>query len=218
MAKLPRLSKLDKELLTWVGLCITEWAAIDHLLFRLTQLAPHVGSRRAAIVYERIATLGARIAFVDDLVGCIIDATRPEGSKTKSDMEKQWISVARELRELIEIRNKLAHWRRTTMSRRADTGEMSEPIPVLAFNQRDFYRGKKSLLKSTEITPTIMSDHYTRVGTAITNLKDFMHQLAEKMPSLAPSPQSFLQRYPKSQTKSHAPPTKLPLPPRSSRA
>jgi hypothetical protein len=68
MAKLPAsISEKEKELLIWVGLCITEWASVDYLLLRLTAQVLEVGSGRAAIVHQRTPTLDGRITLIDEL-------------------------------------------------------------------------------------------------------------------------------------------------------
>ena len=213
MAKLPRLSKQDKELLIWVGLCITEWAAIDHLLFRIAQIALNVGSGRAAIVYQRTSTLDGRITLVDELVTRVIKGTDPEDQKERSDLESNWISIVKDIRALITFRNKLAHWRRTQMSKLLETGEMSKPFPVLSFNPLDLHRGKRSVLNSSEIKSELMSDDFTRVSHVIEQTKRFMLPFTERMPllpvlsvprpSATPTPKP--QARPKKQTRSARP-------------
>jgi hypothetical protein len=86
----------------WVGKCIKEWAAAESYLFEICSLILKASSRQVAIIYYRTHTLGAQLTLLDDLMKTVL----PKG---KSKSAGEWAALVKEIRDLLPIRNLLAH-------------------------------------------------------------------------------------------------------------
>jgi hypothetical protein len=181
MIKQPYLSPKQKDLLLWVGLCITEWAQIEYLLFRLTMEVLGVGPKRGAIIYKSTTQIKARITLINELVKAVLDETDPiiEG-KHKSGLHHSWDSIYKNLNNHLELRNKLAHWP-TVTNRSGD--------PVLHYSSIEVYKGKLNPEAVEEIDVAKMSLHYELIEQVQQKLKVFLPEFSLRMRQIA-----FLQR------------------------
>jgi hypothetical protein len=181
MIRKPYLSPKQTDLLLWVGLCITEWAQIEYLLFQLTMEVLGVGPKRGAIIYRSTTQLKARITLIDELVKAVLDETDPiTKDKHKSGLHLSWNSIYKDLNKHLELRNKLAHWP-TVTNRSGD--------PVLHYSSSEFYKGKLNPEAVEEIDVTKMSLHYELIEQVQQRLKVFLPEFSLRMRQIA-----FLQR------------------------
>jgi hypothetical protein len=178
MIRRPYLSEQDKELLLWVGLCITEWATIEHLLFRLTIVVLGVTPNHAATIYRKTPTLDSRITLIDELVSRVLLDSNPEKSgRHKSGLSLTWHVLVRDMTGLKSFRNKLAHWTRFTIAR--DEIEISPTRSVLHLSESDLWRGKyKESDKPIDVSD--MSLHYELIEQLSTNIRRFIPEFSHR--------------------------------------
>jgi hypothetical protein len=162
MIKKPYLSPERQDLLLWVGLCITEWAQIECLLFRLTMEVLGVGPKGGAIIYKSTTQIKARITLINELVKAVLDETDPiiEG-KHKSGLHHSWDSIYKNLNNHLELRNKLAHWP-TATNRSGD--------PVLHYSSIEVYKGKLNpeAVEEIDVAKNVITLRIDRTGPAKT--------------------------------------------------
>jgi hypothetical protein len=174
MIRKPYLSAKEKELLLWIGICVTEWARVEHLLFRLTVDVLGTGPNRAAIVFRRHSTLGARIVLIDELVKSVLETTDPiQKNAHKSGIALSWDAICRDLYKHMELRNHLAHWPKVT-NKNGD--------PVLYFSPSEIlHKGKSN--PEEEVDAEKMSLHYELVEQIQRKLKLFLPEFSLKVRS-----------------------------------
>jgi hypothetical protein len=100
--------ELADEFYMMAGQCISEWAATDDVLFLLCHRVLQCAVEHAAIVYFRTPTLDARLTLVSDLIRSVIPKPRRDGEHAHPD-QKTWDKIADDFRDLLSMRNRIAH-------------------------------------------------------------------------------------------------------------
>jgi hypothetical protein len=177
--------KEKKQLLLGIGLCITEWSTVDFQFLRLTCDALGTGSQRTAIVYLNTGMISRRIELVSELVECVLlEVSRDDESqevtnnKVRPILLKEWDYIAKELRDIVPFRNKLAHW---TMGAARPDGKGSFR-PALDVGISEVYRGKRKV--SEPIFNDDIVEHYVRLKALVSNIKAFGPSFAKEAKQL----------------------------------
>jgi hypothetical protein len=165
MARHSFLSDDDEELMIYVGLCITEWATIDKILYRLCHHSLGCSTKMASIVYYRVNTLDGRIGLPDELVRAKLPMRERINGGHDDEITAQWKGVVTEIRDLLQFRNKLAHWPRVTIR------GMNKPI--IHYSVGEFFRDAVKIGKSRPISAERMIRHYEALQQAILNVTVF---------------------------------------------
>lgn len=109
----PRIVKLNPEpeeyieaetaFLRAVGLCITQWAFIDRMLFRLFRQGIGAPTHRAAVAFYDQYSINSHVRQVDALLNGLL-----EGGEHK-DLRQWWKELHEKIKELLPTRNVIAH-------------------------------------------------------------------------------------------------------------
>jgi hypothetical protein len=102
------MQELGDEFLMVAGSCISQWAGADEVLFLLCHRILRTTVEHSAIVYYRTPTLDARMSLASDLVGSVIPRPKRKGEHVHPD-QKTWSKIERDFRDLLLIRNRIAH-------------------------------------------------------------------------------------------------------------
>jgi hypothetical protein len=86
-----------------VGVCITQWAFIDRLLFRLFRQGIGAPTHRAAVVYYDQHSINSRLRQVDVLMNGLLED--PE----RGELRALWKNLRDKLNSLLPTRNIIAH-------------------------------------------------------------------------------------------------------------
>jgi hypothetical protein len=101
----------EAEFYQWVGRYIKEWARAEETLFTICHRILGCELKRAAIVYFRTPTIDARLSLADELVLAVLpQRKKKDGGHDHRDVER-WKEVVKGIRNLLPIRNILAHAR-----------------------------------------------------------------------------------------------------------
>jgi hypothetical protein len=91
-----------------IGQCITHWALVEAELFQICWRTLQCALEYAAIIYYRTPNLDARLSLASELVESIFrKPNRPR--EPAPDELKQWRATVKEFRNLLEVRNQIAH-------------------------------------------------------------------------------------------------------------
>lgn len=166
------LSKRDREFMAAIGYCVTAWGSIDDMLFAICWACLGCTRERASIVYFRITSISARCDLTNELLRTFLPV--------ESDLEGQsdtthWSQIVARLKELIIVRNRLAHQPVTTRIKYAVAGEMVagdslwETWPESHVS--DYERA--SQLKKPALKYQDLEDHLNAVGKLSSDLLAF---------------------------------------------
>jgi hypothetical protein len=100
--------ELADEFYMMEGQCISEWAVTDEVLFLLCHRVLRCAVEHAAIVYYRTPTIDARLSLVSDLIRSVTPKPRRDGEHAHPD-QRTWNEIEKEFRDLLSIRNRIAH-------------------------------------------------------------------------------------------------------------
>lgn len=156
-----------------VGLCVTQWAFVDRQLFRLFRFGIGAPTHRAAILYYDQNTIGRRVGQINNLL---------KGAFEGPDNEnwlKNWEGVHQRLRDLLPIRNVIAH----QPVQRLGTSDGTKAIYVYAIylepyarylkRSRNVHRDKESLNTDDLI------QHSNDVNALESDLREFANKIGE---------------------------------------
>ena len=156
-----------------VGLCVTQWAFVDRQLFRLFRFGIGALTHRAAILYYDQNTIGRRAGQINNLLKSAF-----EGPDNESWLKK-WESLHQRLRDLLPIRNAIAH----QPVQRMGTSDGTKAIYVYAIylepyarhlkENRNVYRDKESLNTDDLI------QHSNDVNALESDLCEFANKIVE---------------------------------------
>lgn len=107
MARSVTIKHLNNRFMTYLGLCITDWADIEEQLFGICAEILQTTPAKAAVVYFRTPSLSGRIDLVDELLAVAISAEKDD--KQAKAHAKEWNSLYKAIRSELSIRNQLAH-------------------------------------------------------------------------------------------------------------
>ncbi len=99
----------EREFFAEVGGAITDWAAIDHLLFRIFNSVLKAEMRHAAVIYYRVNTLSGRISLVSDMLATILPPPNPPNKATPNPVSVAWRGLSNDMNKALAVRNQLAH-------------------------------------------------------------------------------------------------------------
>ena len=93
-----------------IGVCIKEWASIEHVLLQLCNLALKTTDKIASIVYFRTPSLDGRTKLTDELLLTILPAREKKDGGHDHRLVKEWTGIRKDIKNELAVRNKLAHW------------------------------------------------------------------------------------------------------------
>jgi hypothetical protein len=109
----PRIIKLDPDpeeyeevetaFLRAVGMCITQWAFVDRMLFRLFKQGVGAPTHRAAIVYYDQHSINSHFRQVDALLKGLLEAD------DHANLRELWKELREKITDLLPTRNVIAH-------------------------------------------------------------------------------------------------------------
>jgi hypothetical protein len=188
VTKLPPLSEQEKELLLWAGLYITECSVIERDLLRLTCDALSTGSQRTAIVYLSARTIEGRLSLIDELVTCVLAETiKPRGKSHKSSMLKRWESLLKEIRQIISIRNKLAHHPRSQAAQLVNGDYTRKLYPAVSVGIPEIFRGRRVAYEARPIFASDIAANCRKISPVLKKLASFSRRFAARSTTLKPS-------------------------------
>ncbi|MDU6750387.1 MAG: hypothetical protein E6447_22290 [Bradyrhizobium sp.] len=86
-----------------IGLCITQWAFIDRMLFRLFKQGIGAPTHRAAIVFYDQHSINSHFRQVDALFRGLLE------DKEYNDLRELWKELREKITDLLPTRNVIAH-------------------------------------------------------------------------------------------------------------
>lgn len=105
-APIDSVTGLD-EFYSFIGRCLKIWAKIDRDMYLIFTTILGCDEKHASIIYFKTPTFDGRLTLIDELIRTILPETENGGQK-HPDLLK-WMELIKEIRELAEIRNALAH-------------------------------------------------------------------------------------------------------------
>src|SRR5277367_3818335 len=147
-----------------IGVCIKEWASIEHVLLQLCNLALKTTDKIASIVYFRTPSLEARTNLTEELLLAILPQRERKNGGHDHRLVKEWIVIRKGIKSELEVRNKLAHWplamsvdmKVTTEPPSGTFSLTSTPIITMSPGER-----AKSEIKATDIAIIDIVNHHT---------------------------------------------------------
>ena len=156
-----------------VRVCVTQWAFVDRQLFRLFRFGIGASTHRAAILYYDQNTIGRRAGQINNLLRSAFEGLGNE------NWLKAWESLHQRLRDLLPIRNVIAH----QPVQRTGTSDGEKAVYVYAIylepyarylkKSRNVHRDKESL-KTEDLI-----QHSNDVATLESDLHDFTNKIAK---------------------------------------
>ena len=156
-----------------VGLCVTQWAFVDRQLFRLFRFGIGASTHRAAILYYDQNTIGRRVGQINNLLKSAFEGPDSE------NWLKNWEGLHQRLRDLLPIRNVIAH----QPVQRLGTSDGTKAIYVYAIylepyarylkRSRTVHRDKESLNTDDLI------QHSNDVNALESDLREFANKIGE---------------------------------------
>lgn len=156
-----------------VGLCVTQWAFVDRQLFRLFRFGIGASTHRAAILYYDQNTIGRRAGQINNLLKSAFEEPGNE------NWLKAWESLHQRLRDLLPIRNVIAH----QPVQRMGTSDGQKAIYVYAIYLEPYARhlkkrrnvhGDKQSLKTEDLI-----QHSNDVAALESDLHDFANKIVK---------------------------------------
>jgi hypothetical protein len=89
----------------WLGYCISNWAAVESLVFDVFLAAMECPRKQAAIIYYRTQNLSLRLDLANELVPIMLEMDESK----RADALKEWKGIYKEIKDLLGTRNRLAH-------------------------------------------------------------------------------------------------------------
>lgn len=172
----------EDEFYQWVGRCIKEWARAEGTLFDICHRILRTELKRAAIVYYRTPTIDARLSLADELVlTALPQRQRHDGGHDHPDVVR-WKQIVKDIRELLPIRNILAHARvgRPKCSASFGTDDGIEHVEAtwleVATSSLEQLRGRPEI----SIIDRHLPDHFEDVKETLSNLDNFYSLLKKR--------------------------------------
>jgi hypothetical protein len=173
----------EGEFYQWVGRCIKEWAKIEDMLFEICRRILRTELKRAAIVYYRTPTIDARLSLTDELVLSVLPQRARQSGGHDHPNVTEWRQIVKDIRELLPIRNILAHSRVGRPTSRASfavdddqPGEVQTSWFEIATNFEEQLRGRPELC----IIDRHLPDHLADIKSTFSNLDKFFSVLKKK--------------------------------------
>jgi hypothetical protein len=169
-----------------IGYCIAQWATLEDQLFRICRdcLGPY---EQTAIIYYKTPTLSSRIDLADELFKSVSYVYKPSHIKT-------WKKLLKDMRDLVPIRNRIAH---DPVSEQEDFFRAGDPVGTPLYQIRHQIRTSEHELlrgKVSEPKPLFIDDlhfHYIETEKLRDRLRDFLVNVLPKHASAPPPPESL---------------------------
>lgn len=101
------IQEMGDEFMRFLGMCITEWAQIEEVLFEVCLTILKTTKELTAIVYYRTPTLDSRLQLADELISTVFPPPNP--GDHPSPERKAWKAIYDQFKCLLPERNLLAH-------------------------------------------------------------------------------------------------------------
>ena len=168
----------------WIGRCISEWAAIEEVIFDVFCIALNTDTRLAAIVFYKTPNMQSRVTLTTELIEAI---TPVQPGRHHHPLRKQWDSITKLISGLIPIRNLMAHHPIDSVAAPSSTGSPSVSnfdgsLYKIETSKSEKLRGKSGSIKS--IRESEMPLYYDKVRNVHTELINFRTEMQKTMLSL----------------------------------
>jgi hypothetical protein len=105
----PTLDDLGQEFMTYIGMCITEWASVEDEIFEVFQKVLGTSHKHTAILFYSAPTLESRLTLCSELLTTVFpQPPKKDGGHIHAD-QKAWERLCEDMRAEMKIRNRLAH-------------------------------------------------------------------------------------------------------------
>ena len=131
-----------------VGLCITQWAFVDRMLFRLFKQGIGAPTHRAAIIYYDQHSINSRFRQVDALLKDLFEDDRQD------DLRELWNGLRQKITNLLPTRNVIAH----QPVRRVGTSDGKKAIYVYGIHMEPYQRFLKKQLRGMKGKDALSTD------------------------------------------------------------
>jgi len=113
-----------------VGLCITQWAFVDRMLFRLFRQGIGAPTHRAAIVYYDQHSINSHFRQVDALLKGLFEADEHK------ELREFWKELRQKITDLLPTRNVIAH----QPVRRLGTSDGEKAVYIYGIHMEPYQR------------------------------------------------------------------------------
>jgi len=143
-----------------VGLCITQWAFVDRMLFRLFKQGVGAPTHRAAIVFYDQHSINSHFRVVDALLkGLLAEAEY-------KDLRELWKDVREEITGLLPTRNVIAH----QPIRRLGTSDGAKAVYVYGIHMEPYQRFLAKPLKGMKGKDALVTEDLNAHAQAVEEL------------------------------------------------
>jgi hypothetical protein len=172
------LTAQQREFYQLVGHCIKAWASIEDQLFAACDLILKTNPRLVAIIFYRTPTIDTRLQLTSELLQCVLPQREKAGSGRDHPIVAQWKQFEKEIRELLPIRNLLAHspvWMVVNSPAVFDSvGNITSPVTMaIATSPKERLRGRDP----RQISDHELLSHLETINTIRANLAQFISGL-----------------------------------------
>lgn len=175
----------EEEFYAVLGRAITKWADLEQELFRIVHRILRCPEERAAIVFYRCSTIGARLALANDLVASCFPQKEP-GRHTHRGLER-WGELYKKIDGGLKVRNSLAHHPaglEVDVYVAADGNLFVESVAASRISRtKQLYKGQQPALTKKEI-----ETHTELVRGLTTSLTVFLDSHLRRLPTRARIP------------------------------
>lgn len=159
-----------------MGMCFAQWAIVEQFLVATCWKCLNTHLDLASIVYFSTGQLDRRITLVDELVRATLPRrSRKDGGHDHADVRK-WEAVREEIRDLLKIRNRIAHHPVTS-----SIPDQSNPDRTRLQIEQSFAEGMRPFRTAPE--PLFQDDleqHLIKVQSAVKSLVVFYEDVLPK--------------------------------------
>jgi hypothetical protein len=173
-----------------LGYCITIWADVDDLLFRIFRdcVGPTL---QCAIIYYKTPSLEARFTLTDEIVRSVLPKKNP--GEHDHPFVVAWDKIIKQRQDLLTVRRRLAHQQVAVRMRvhsnsllnRAPPGKATIGGPIDQFSWTELYTSESEQLRGRpgDTTPLYYQDlenHFIGVGGLANDLLGFLIEVISK--------------------------------------
>ena len=121
-----------------MGRCIGVWARIEVNLFKLFGVALGAPESLCGVIFWAIPSFGMRLSYTSSLVvECLSDPSAALSKQHKTEIEKWWDALRKQLTDGYEFRNRLAHQHIPTTSMHVEQQPDGTQMGVIVLGKVD---------------------------------------------------------------------------------
>jgi hypothetical protein len=154
-----------------VGLCITQWAFVDRLLFRLFRKGVGAPTEKAALLYYETRSITQRLKQVDLLLKNLLTLG------THAELSKIWQDLREKINELLPTRNIIAH----QPVRRLGTSKGGKTVYIYGFHIEPYQRFLNKQFKGMKGKDALETDDLIDHSESVMELEVQMTMFVKKV-------------------------------------